>query len=376
MNREEYGKFFDYKNAIVLAPFIEGRGNKVHDFTRNRLDFTLYGGYRWNKLNPGLWFDGWTGYGATDYKDILEQKSFSVIFRTIWEGYTTTAKECASSAILGDIGTVTTDTDTGKKVISVTTLDGAGYCIVARFPGWKIREPVLTHRIEIWDETTSELILQADYDTDEYPDTLTYRSWQKQPRRVFFAEPDHTYLFKVYYYANVDMYFEWVNIDMIHRTPIGRWVSIWRYYAVRTGNFICYHPDGTYDICSGAGLLPFEDKILIMVYDYDNLEIRIYKDGKLSKTNSLSQRDLRTGNIPLKIGGVCDICKNYFYNGAFSFVGYYGKAFSDREAKLVTKQVKRGIRPSYITHRGVYRSVRNDGVELDGNMTNIAEVMC
>ena len=102
----------------------------------------------------------------------------------------------------------------------------------------KPTEPVLTHRIEIWDETIGELVLQADYDTDEYPDTLTYMSYQ----------------------------------TVISRR---RW-SIWR--------------------------------------------------------------------------------------------------FSDREAKLVTKQVKRGIRPSYVTHRGVYRSVRNDGVELDGNMTCTMDV--
>ena len=59
---------------------------------------------------------------------------------------------------------------------------------------------------------------------------------------------------------------------------------------------------------------------------------------------------------------------------------YFGQVWkrclSDSEVKSSYYHTKRNVKPTCVTRRGVYQAVKNTGIEVDGNMTNVAEVMC
>ena len=74
LNAQELGKFVAYRDAVLIFPFIEGRGTKLHDFSRHRNHGTIHGAtWTQGKFGKALSFDG-----IDDYVDCGNDESLDI----------------------------------------------------------------------------------------------------------------------------------------------------------------------------------------------------------------------------------------------------------------------------------------------------------
>ena len=281
---EHYDHVYSDESGLVLnIPFWNSSGEKASDTSVNGNDGTLHGFDDTNEYYGDDHDSGWTYYGRPLYTasgkyggayafngwnqgvEVPHSGSLDGITDNLtveawtWYGGGETYGTYAHDTEY-QVGRNAYDANIDDIVRNANTGDGPGNVSIYGFSGdtathygytvpyiylrigQKPGTPTDILRVEVWDTTIGKIVANDTYNTDDFPDTENYYSYEVSHWPTYFSLPDHSYKFVVYYYANVDVYIDGLELDRYHK-PVVEKSDSWRMYDMGDIEFLVWHPD-------------------------------------------------------------------------------------------------------------------------------------